>query len=1056
VSLESDLCPPKPFCHLGLQASVLSSVLTVSILEIDKRISSCQNTLSSLHRSHSLRYFYLTNLAMMRCHRYNRLDDERDLNDAILQFTEAIFLRFYRLDKSDANPMEVFYFLAYALFCRSQKFKRQGDVRSCVKYLRYLRDRSFEAFGVPYVVVTQFLVKALALQLELEPDHYTQNIEEMSALCRELFTLDDEDPYLEAVVSSFALAVGDAVSSFGIPSEQVIECLREANTRLPDLHEVNIALSWSLFVRFDGTGPSDDLDEAIATADKVIAFRSCEGSHSPRLSEATSIAAVIAFYRSALYDNPEYLEEAFLRTHNHLKTGPPEDLQYSYFNQILERLEARRFEEFGVTNGPRRAHAKGPEVVDIPSFSHLATSLVESKSDSDTVKSLSMKLKDRIRHQRAVAFIDRIVDIADVPEAIKYCKLLLASLPPADDFALLSAIKLGDALHRMFTHTTNTEYLDASIAVWRDTTKFPASPWKHDAVTKLTRALFFRFLSSNDRKDFDELMRLFPIAANDVFGWIPSRFNISCMWTWMARSSGHPSTSTAYQSAMSLVQDFLSFSPTVEIQHSRLFAVRDGIDKLPLEFASYHVQVGHLTQAIETLERGRGLLWSELRGFRTSTDLLRKLDSYLAEKFARINRDLEALTTSGYPRVSVKDGEVDAGDGMNPFGQFVVKQRNLVKERDRLIFQIQASPGFETFMKAPSFDILRSSAADGPVIIINHCRWRSDIIIILYDRPPSLILTTDDFYDRAIGLRDQLLAARKKGLDSEEYNDALSSVLAVLYNIVGKPVIEKLRELNVPEQSRIWWCPTSVLCSLPLHAMGPIRSDGRTKLYFSDLYIPSYTPTLSALMEAHRPGPRTFDKPSILLVVQPDANMPNALQEMRVIQTVTPSVTTLLRGKAKPTSALEHLRNHQFAHFSCHGKLEKGKPFEASFKLYKGARLTLLDFVRSQLRTAEFAFLSACHTAELTEESIADEGLHLTAAVQYCGFRSVVGTMWEMADIDGPSLVGDFYRSVFSDKRTELPYHERTAEALRDAVRNLRRKRNITLERWVNFVHYGA
>jgi CHAT domain-containing protein len=445
-----------------------------------------------------------------------------------------------------------------------------------------------------------------------------------------------------------------------------------------------------------------------------------------------------------------------------------------------------------------------------------------------------------------------------------------------------------------------------------------------------------------------------------------------------------------------------------------------------------------------------------LRGFRTSTDLLRKLDSYLAEKFARINRDLEALTTSGYPRVSVKDGEVDAGDGMNPFGQFVVKQRNLVKERDRLIFQIQASPGFETFMKAPSFDILRSSAADGPVIIINHCRWRSDIIIILYDRPPSLILTTDDFYDRAIGLRDQLLAARKKGLDSEEYNDALSSVLAVLYNIVGKPVIEKLRELNVPEQSRIWWCPTSVLCSLPLHAMGPIRSDGRTKLYFSDLYIPSYTPTLSALMEAHRPGPRTFDKPSILLVVQPDANMPNALQEMRVIQTVTPSVTTLLRGKAKPTSALEHLRNHQFAHFSCHGKLEKGKPFEASFKLYKGARLTLLDFVRSQLRTAEFAFLSACHTAELTEESIADEGLHLTAAVQYCRFRSVVGTMWEMADIDGPGLAGNFYRSVFSDRRPELPYYERTAEALRDAVRNLRRKRNITLERWVNFVHYGA
>ena len=191
-------------------------------------------------------------------------------------------------------------------------------------------------------------------------------------------------------------------------------------------------------------------------------------------------------------------------------------------------------------------------------------------------------------------------------------------------------------------------------------------------------------------------------------------------------------------------------------------------------------------------------------------------------------------------------------------------------------------------------------------------------------------------------------------------------------------------------------------------------------------------------------------------MVQPDAEMPNSLQEMLVIQSVTPSVTTLLWETAKPTAALEHLEYHRFAHFSCHGKLEKGKPFEASFKLYEGARLTLLELVRSQLPTAKFAFLSACHTAELTEESIADEGLHLTAAVQYCGFRSVVGTMWEMADIDGPDLVGNFYRSVFSDRQPDLPYYERTAEALRDAVRNLRRKRNMTLERWVNFVHYGA
>jgi hypothetical protein len=36
----------------------------------------------------------------------------------------------------------------------------------------------------------------------------------------------------------------------------------------------------------------------------------------------------------------------------------------------------------------------------------------------------------------------------------------------------------------------------------------------------------------------------------------------------------------------------------------------------------------------------------------------------------------------------------------------------------------------------------------------------------------------------------------------------------------------------------------------------------------------------------------------------------------------------------------------------------------------------------------------------MTEECIADEVTHLAVAMQFCGFRSVVGTMWAMADID--------------------------------------------------------
>ncbi|KAI0282503.1 hypothetical protein BGY98DRAFT_1094241 [Russula aff. rugulosa BPL654] len=169
--------------------------------------------------------------------------------------------------------------------------------------------------------------------------------------------------------------------------------------------------------------------------------------------------------------------------------------------------------------------------------------------------------------------------------------------------------------------------------------------------------------------------------------------------------------------------------------------------------------------------------------------------------------DLEVLTLKISPN-SNGDNRVDGPVRMDPFGHLV----------------IQALPGFETFMnlKSPSFDKLHFGAARGPVVTINHCRWRSVIFIILHNSPPSLISTGDDFYYRANNLLDLLLDARKECLDSNQYEDALSSVLKGLYELVGRPVIQRLDESNVPKQSRVRWCPTSVFCSLTLHAMGPI------------------------------------------------------------------------------------------------------------------------------------------------------------------------------------------------------------------------------------------
>ena len=168
------------------------------------------------------------------------------------------------------------------------------------------------------------------------------------------------------------------------------------------------------------------------------------------------------------------------------------------------------------------------------------------------------------------------------------------------------------------------------------------------------------------------------------------------------------------------------------------------------------------------------------------------------------------------------------------------------------------------------------------------------------------------------------------------------------------------------------------------------------------------------------------------------------------------SATTLVGAKATRATVMKHLPNHRMVHFACHGSLKSERPFDTAFLLHGKDRLSLLDIVRSRLSGAEFAFLSVCHRAEWTDARTADEALHLTAALQHCGFRSAVGTLWEMNDSGGCDLSEHFYKRMFAEDERGVPIGRRSARALRDSVQKLRNKKGMTLERWVNFVHYVA
>ncbi|KAH9005606.1 hypothetical protein EDB86DRAFT_3098631 [Lactarius hatsudake] len=751
---------------------------------------------------------------------------------------------------------------------------------------------------------------------------------------------------------------------------------------------------------------------------------------------ALDLASGFAFTRSVIFENPEYSEIAISRLRTFLNSSLINATSPLTTTRILAGQNRERFRHYNLAESLEEANSYTSQLVDLSSSQSLEESgeLLDAVQESYSMERMMEEIQEleellsntspgTPQHKRLRKLEKRYKskyyhtnDISDIEVSIKYTRLSLDATHSNHQWRAIPLAFLRNVLFLAFKKTSKINYLDESITVGYDVLELKSAQFVHfHAIQTLVSSLLTRERLLGRREDRLEAIRLMSMAVGSQYAREPDRFRLSCKWAIVARNIGHPTTLTAYKTAMSLVQKSLSFAPTVSIQHARLVAMDENCQTMPLDYASFQIKLGRFEEAVDTLEQGRALLWSEMRGLRAPMVQLIEEDPPLAERFAEINKELEALTISVTPSamLETEDGVAQSGDGMDPFGRLVVKQRKLVEERDALILQIRGQPGLEGFLKAPSFTSLRSAASRGPVVIINHCKWRSDILIIFHSFLPCSIPTANDFYARAKELRDELVEARKHGLDSGEYQDALCSVLGGLYGLVGKPVIKRLRLLGVPEQSRIWWCPTSVFCSLPLHAMGPIPSSGNSKRYFSDLYIPSYTPSLSALVESrnHDASPQMLEKPSLLLVAQPEDSLPG------------------VNGEIKPSSRPYDRSN----------LLETGKPFDASFKLHGGSRLTLLDIARSRLPDAEFAFLSCCHTAEITQDSVADEALHLTAAMQYCGFRSVVGTMWEMADTDGRDLAKSFYKSLFSSQETSVPYYERSARALQDATRKLSR-----------------
>ena len=253
---------------------------------------------------------------------------------------------------------------------------------------------------------------------------------------------------------------------------------------------------------------------------------------------------------------------------------------------------------------------------------------------------------------------------------------------------------------------------------------------------------------------------------------------------------------------------------------------------------------------------------------------------------------------------------------------------------------------------------------------------------------------------------------------------------------------------------RVWWCPTGPLAFLPIHAAGLYNTDEwGTKVF--DLVVSSYTPTVSALLQARPSAP---NRPQIFAVAQAtlhsEATLPATKLEIDLIRhrASTNGFELLVCQDEAGTvkHVLEEMKRCNWIHLACHGIQDLDHPTKSAFVLADG-NLEIAEIIKHIPPHPEFAFLSACQTAA-GDAKLSEEAVHLAAGMLLAGYRSVIATMWSILDKDGPVIADAVYAELLKGGNADC---SRAAHALHHAVQGLRLAGAPFLA-WLPFIHMGV
>ena len=449
--------------------------------------------------------------------------------------------------------------------------------------------------------------------------------------------------------------------------------------------------------------------------------------------------------------------------------------------------------------------------------------------------------------------------------------------------------------------------------------------------------------------------------------------------------------------------------------------------------AACAMEDGSAEQAVELLEHGRAAMFADFVPAGGELGSLYRAAPDLADEAVRVRRLLDRPPEEGV----LAGADIVAESG---------RRKRLAQAWDQLLQEVRAVGGQQGHLRPTPFEELRTAGDQGPVVLVNISRYRSDAFIVFGGRVLPVSLPGAS-HEALSGFAVSLLEDSQHG-DATE----LARTLDRLWHTVTRPVLDRMGYLQPVVEGgrwpRLWWCSFGPTAFLPLHA-----ATAKTGHSVLERVMSSYTPTLRALIQARQRGDEQPDGTGLVAAgsLRQAARTQGLPPQNQVLARSWPEAQVMSEEDTAPHTFLDAMPAHAWLHV-CEPSTQNPAHPAASLLLDRGDQQRSLGLVavgQVALDRAEFCFLGGLAT---TQDTPTSASVTLPAALAWAGFSHVVGSLWHL-DEDCATAVQAAVYAALSDGSTFRP--QGTAEALHDAAQQQRAEHPDDPSRWAGHLHVG-